>query len=174
MTQLGQSLYSHRRGDPSVLRSRQRKGADGGISFPAYMRLQSAAETLVLDDDLVVAGDNAVALPKLPDASFDLVYLDPPFNTGRAQARRTLSVHADGAGDRVGFGGRRYRSRLLRSLSYDDAFSDYLGFLEPRLSRARELLAPHGTLYFHVDYTRRITASCCWTSCSGVTRSSTS
>jgi site-specific DNA-methyltransferase (adenine-specific) len=52
----------------------------------------------------------------------------------------------------VGFGGRRYRTSLLQSLSYDDSFSDYLGFLEPRLARARELLAPHGTLYFHIDY----------------------
>jgi site-specific DNA-methyltransferase (adenine-specific) len=61
-------------------------------------------------------------------------------------------VEADERGDRVGFGGRRYRSRLLQSLSYDDAFGDYLGFLEPRLARARDLLAPDGTLYFHVDY----------------------
>ncbi len=52
----------------------------------------------------------------------------------------------------MGFGGRRYRSQLLRSLSYDDAFDDYLAFLEPRLARTRELLAPHGTLYFHIDY----------------------
>jgi site-specific DNA-methyltransferase (adenine-specific) len=78
--------------------------------------------------------------------------VDPPFNTGRAQARHTLVVAADADGGRVGFGGRRYRSRLLRTLSYDDAFGDYLGFLEPRLTRARELLAPHGSLYFHIDY----------------------
>jgi site-specific DNA-methyltransferase (adenine-specific) len=116
------------------------------------MRLQSVADELVLDDDLVLAGENEVALAKLPDRLFDLVYIDPPFNTGRTQARRTLSVIADQDGDRVGFAGRRYRSRLLRSLSYDDAFADYLAFLEPRLGRVRELLAPHGTLYFHIDY----------------------
>ena len=108
---------------------------------------------MVLDDDLVVAGDNATVLAKLPDGAFDLIYMDPPFNTGRAQARRSLSVVADPAGgDRTGFGGRRYRSQLLRTLSYDDAFGDYMGFLEPRLSRARALLAAHGTLYFHIDY----------------------
>jgi site-specific DNA-methyltransferase (adenine-specific) len=61
-------------------------------------------------------------------------------------------VAADGAAKRVGFGGRRYSSRLLRSLSYDDEFADYLAFLEPRLERARELLAADGTLYFHIDY----------------------
>ena len=117
------------------------------------MRIQSASARIVLDDDLVVAGDNATALAKLPDGAFDLIYMDPPFNTGRAQARRSLSVVADQAhGDRIGFGGRRYRSTLLQTLSYDDAFGDYLTFLEPRLDRARTLLAPHGTLYFHIDY----------------------
>jgi site-specific DNA-methyltransferase (adenine-specific) len=116
------------------------------------MRLQSAADELVLDDDLIVSGDNADALHRLRDGSFDLIYMDPPFNTGRAQARRSLSVEADADGDRVGFGGRRYRSRLLQTLAYDDAFADYLAFLEPRLDRARALLAPHGTLYFHIDY----------------------
>jgi len=116
------------------------------------MRVQTTREAVVLDDDLVLAGDNAVALRRLPDAKFDLVYMDPPFNTGRAQARHTFAVDADPSATRVGFGGRRYRSRLLQSLRYDDAFADYLSFLEPRLTRARELLAPHGTLYFHIDY----------------------
>jgi site-specific DNA-methyltransferase (adenine-specific) len=116
------------------------------------VRIDFAVDELVLDDDLVIAADNLLALPKLPDGAFDLVYMDPPFNTGRAQARHTLAVHADGEGNRVGFGGRRYSSRLLRSLSYADEFVDYLAFLEPRLARARELLAPHGTLYFHIDY----------------------
>ena len=116
------------------------------------MRLQSVDEPLPLDDDLVVLGDNAPVMDALPDGAFDLIYMDPPFNTGRAQARHTLAVTADDTGDRLGFQGRRYSSTLLRTLSYDDQFGDYLAFLEPRLSRARELLAPHGTLYFHIDY----------------------
>ena len=117
------------------------------------MRVQAANDPLVLDDDLVIAGENAGVLAALPDGFFDLIYMDPPFNTGRAQARRSLSVVADPeGGDRTGFGGRRYRSELLRTLAYDDAFDDYLRFLAPRLERARDLLAPHGTLYFHIDY----------------------
>jgi site-specific DNA-methyltransferase (adenine-specific) len=116
------------------------------------MRIQTASDPIVLDDDLVVAGENAAVLERLPEGAFDLIYMDPPFNTGRAQTRRSLSVVADASGDRVGFGGRRYRSELLRSLSYDDAFGDYLAFLEVRLERARSLLAPDGTLYFHIDY----------------------
>ena len=97
-------------------------------------------------------GDNTAVLHKLPEAAFDVVYMDPPFNTGRERARHTIAAVRDATGDRVGFGGRRYRSELLRTVSYDDAFSDYRGFLEPRVSRARDLLAPHGSLYFHIDY----------------------
>jgi len=111
---------------------------------------------VVLDDDLILAGDNLAALTALPPGAFDLIYLDPPFNTGRAQTRDSLEVtrvtEGGSEGDRNGFAGRRYESRLLQSLSYDDVFGDYLGFLEPRLRACRELLAPHGTLYFHIDY----------------------
>jgi DNA modification methylase len=116
------------------------------------VRVQSTDEPSVLDDDLVIAGDNAAVLGELPAGTFDLIYMDPPFNTGRAQTRHSLAVIADPEARRVGFGGRTYRSELLQRLSYDDQFGDYLAFLEPRLSRARELLAPHGTLYFHIDY----------------------
>ena len=116
------------------------------------MRVVSASEELVLHDDLVIAGENALALAKLPDQHFDLVYLDPPFNRGHRQARHTFQSQRSAEGDRVGFGGRRYRSQLLRTLSYEDAFDDYLQFLALRLERCRDLLAPHGTLYFHIDY----------------------
>jgi site-specific DNA-methyltransferase (adenine-specific) len=120
------------------------------------VRIQSPSEPLVLDDDLIVTGDNLPALHALPRGAFDLIYLDPPFNTGRAQSRATLAVRRDddpeAAGVRIGFGGRRYSSTLLRNLSYEDEFADYLEFLEPRLCAARDLLADHGTLYFHIDY----------------------
>jgi site-specific DNA-methyltransferase (adenine-specific) len=116
------------------------------------MRICSESDDLTLDEDLVVGGENDVVMAKLPTERFDLIYMDPPFNTGHAQARKTLSTDADSEGDRTGFGGRRYRSKLLQTLSYADTFADYLSFLEPRLRRARELLAPHGTLYFHIDY----------------------
>jgi site-specific DNA-methyltransferase (adenine-specific) len=105
-----------------------------------------------LDDDLIVEGDCAFVLPRLPDASFQLVYLDPPFNTGRPRRHAQLSVRASPNGDRAGFGGRRYEATTLRTLSYEDGFDDYLAFLEPKLVQARRLLAPDGTLYFHIDY----------------------
>ena len=103
-------------------------------------------------EDAVLLGDNLELMPAFADGSFQLVYLDPPFNTGSTQRRRTLATTAGPDGDRVGFGGRRYVSRLLSESSYRDDFEDYLGFLEPRLREVRRLLDPTGTLYFHIDY----------------------
>jgi site-specific DNA-methyltransferase (adenine-specific) len=103
-------------------------------------------------EDEVLLGDNLPFLAELADETFQLVYIDPPFNTGKTQIRTRLETLPDHSGDRVGFGGRRYRSRVLERSSYRDEFGDYLSFLEPRLHEARRLLTRSGTLYFHVDY----------------------
>jgi site-specific DNA-methyltransferase (adenine-specific) len=100
----------------------------------------------------IVLGDNLDVLPTLADEAFQMIYIDPPFNTGKAQSRQTLATRVDSDGDRVGFGGRRYASRLLAESSYADTFADYLAFLEPRLLEGRRVLARSGTLYFHIDY----------------------
>jgi DNA modification methylase len=102
--------------------------------------------------DEIILGDNLDVLPRFADASFQLVYIDPPFNTGGTQRRLTLATTPDEHGDRVGFGGRRYRSKLLSTSSYRDSFDDYLSFLAPRLEHAHRLLDDTGTLYFHIDY----------------------
>src|SRR5829696_277998 len=86
----------------------------------------AAPEPLALDDDLLIEGENADVLPRPPDGAFDLVYIDPPFNTGDRQRRGPLA--------------------------FEDTFDDYLAFLAPRLAHARRLLADHGTLYVHLDY----------------------
>jgi site-specific DNA-methyltransferase (adenine-specific) len=102
--------------------------------------------------DEILFGENLELLPAFADGSFQLIYIDPPFNTGHAQVRKTLAVVGDEQGERVGFQGRRYRTRLLAESSYGDAFDDYLGFLAPRLEHAHRLLRDDGTLYFHIDY----------------------
>jgi site-specific DNA-methyltransferase (adenine-specific) len=104
------------------------------------------------DGDKVILGENLDVLPQLQGEAFQLIYIDPPFNTGRAQTRRTLQTVPDREGDRTGFVGRRYKTRLLAESSYLDEFEDYLAFLDPRLREAHRLLAPSGTFYFHVDY----------------------
>jgi site-specific DNA-methyltransferase (adenine-specific) len=100
----------------------------------------------------ILLGDCLELLPGFVDGSFQLIYIDPPFNTGREQTRKTLQTVSDEAGDRVGFEGRRYATRLLSESSYRDSFEDYLAFLAPRLEQAHRLLAREGTLYFHIDY----------------------
>ena len=100
----------------------------------------------------ILLGDNLPLLREFAAETFQLVYIDPPFNTGQTQRRQTLETVPDADGDRTGFGGRRYKTRLLAESSYRDSFDDYLSFLEPRLTEARRLLSATGTLYFHIDY----------------------
>lgn len=97
-------------------------------------------------------GDNLEILPTLAAASFDLIYIDPPFNTGRTQTRTQIRTERDDAGDRVGFQGRRYRTTRLAASSYADSYDDYLAFLAPRLEEARRLLKPDGSFFLHIDY----------------------
>ena len=99
----------------------------------------------------IVYGDNLAALACLPDDCADLVYVDPPFNTGGRQERARIRTLRDPDGDRTGFGGRRYRTQKLGSSGFDDAFDDYLGFLEPRFLEARRILSPSGSFFLHVD-----------------------
>jgi site-specific DNA-methyltransferase (adenine-specific) len=97
-------------------------------------------------------GDNLEIISRLPDASFELIYIDPPFNTGTTQARTQIRTLRDEAGDRVGFKGQRYRTIQVGTKAYGDSFSDYLGFLEPRLDQARRLLTPTGSFFLHINY----------------------
>lgn len=97
-------------------------------------------------------GDNLDVLRTFPGASFNLIYIDPPFNTGRAQARAQIQTIRDDAGDRTGFKGQRYRTVKVGTKAYADTFSDYLAFLEPRLEQAHRLLAADGSFFFHIDY----------------------
>ncbi|MDE2408771.1 MAG: site-specific DNA-methyltransferase [Actinomycetales bacterium] len=88
----------------------------------------------------------------MPDGCAQLIYIDPPFNTGRVQQRGTSVTTRTDAGNRVGFKGQRYEIVRETVLSYDDEFADYWGFLEPRLEEAWRLLSETGTLYLHLDY----------------------
>ena len=103
-------------------------------------------------EDQILLGDNAELLPTFASGAFQLVYIDPPFNTGKVQTRKTLQAVGDADGERTGFQGRRYRTQLLAQSSYSDLFDDYLAFLAPRLEEAHRLLSSEGTLYFHIDY----------------------
>ncbi len=103
-------------------------------------------------DAVIWHGDNEAVLPLLSDGAFTLIYLDPPFNTGRAQRRSGLRTVRSATGTRIGFGGHTYDQVRTELRSYDDTFVDYWDFLTPRLEQAWRLLAQDGTLYLHLDY----------------------
>ena len=102
--------------------------------------------------NLVVQGDNLPILQQLPDGSFPLIYIDPPFNTGKSQTRYSMTTRRSETGSRIGFGGKTYEQVRGTVLGYNDAFTDYWAFLEPRLEEAWRLLTANGTLYLHLDY----------------------
>lgn len=96
--------------------------------------------------------ENLDVLCALPSASVDLIYIDPPFNTGKVQQRTQLKTVRSASGNRIGFQNQRYESIVVGTKRFSDLFDDYLGFLEPRLVEAHRVLAPDGSMYVHVDY----------------------
>lgn len=102
--------------------------------------------------NLVVEGDNLEFIRSLPDGSFRLIYLDPPFNTGKVQLRQSMKNVRSATGNRIGFKGQSYDTVKGTVLGYNDSFADYWEFLEPRLKEAWRLLTDDGTLYLHLDY----------------------
>lgn len=105
-------------------------------------------------ENTVYFGDNLKLLNSLPDNCIDLIYIDPPFNTGKVQARKRFrTVRAqDGEGDRKGFGGNSYQTEILGEGEYNDVFGDFEAFLRPRLEEAHRVLKGDGSFYFHIDY----------------------
>ena len=100
----------------------------------------------------IYLGDNLPILQAMPGGSVDLIYIDPPFNTGKSQSRTQIKTVRSESGDRTGFQGQRYETIKIGRKAFADQFDDYLAFLEPRLREAYRVLAPHGSLYFHIDY----------------------
>lgn len=100
----------------------------------------------------VILGENLDVLRSIPDESVDLIYIDPPFNTGKRQTMTRIRTVRDADGDRDGFKGKRYRTVKVGKTSYLDIHDDYLAFLEPRLNEMHRILKPSGSLYFHIDF----------------------
>lgn len=100
----------------------------------------------------IVRADNLAVAAQLPDACARVIYLDPPFNTGRTQRLQSMTTTRSASGQRAGFQGASYDTVKGTLSRYDDRFDDYWAFLEPRLAEAWRLLDPRGTLYLHLDY----------------------
>lgn len=117
------------------------------VKLNFLLMLQSASMK-----NTVYHADNLQVLQSLQAACIDLIYIDPPFNTGKKQTLTQIKTELNENGDRTGFQGKRYQTIKLGSQSYADLYDDYLTFLEPRLREAYRVLSSHGSLYFHIDY----------------------
>jgi len=71
--------------------------------------------------------------------TFRLIYLDPPFASGKAYGARINSSNEN-------------QSQVIHTYNDIDNLEDYLRWLELRLVLARELLTNDGTLYVHPDW----------------------
>ena len=101
----------------------------------------------------IIFGDNLTYLRTVPDESIELIYIDPPFNTGRKQVRKQLrTVRDDKAPDRKGFKGKSYRTEVLGQQEFADEFDDFMAFIQPRLDEAYRVLKPNGSFFLHLDY----------------------
>ena len=101
----------------------------------------------------IIHADNLSALSTIPSETIRLVYIDPPFNTGKKRVHTTLSMHRADTEDmqREGFGGHGYVTTKLGTRMYDDTFDDYIGFIEPRIQELRRVLTCDGSIFVHVD-----------------------
>ena len=103
--------------------------------------------------NLIYYGDNLQILPMIKDGSVDLIYIDPPFNTGKVQQRTQIrTVRDETGGDRVGFQGKKYRTETVGTKGFADYFDDFMEFLKPRLEQAYRVLAEDGSFFLHIDY----------------------
>ncbi len=99
----------------------------------------------------IYMGNNIDIMPNLSQ-SFRLIYMDPPFNTGKEQSKKTLITKLSEDGHHKGFKGKMYTSEIKSDISYGDTFSNLSEFLYPRIEIAYEKLTPDGSMAVHLDY----------------------
>ena len=100
----------------------------------------------------ILQGDNLPHLRQMANESATLIYIDPPFNTGKTQRRQRITATQSANGKRRGFGGKTYHAQAVASPQYADKFADFMGFLRPRLIEAHRILTANGSLFFHIDW----------------------
>jgi site-specific DNA-methyltransferase (adenine-specific) len=101
-------------------------------TFPTETLRLETVQRVGSGTNRLVLADNLPLLRTLPDDCIDLVYLDPPFATGRDRTSP--------------------RSKAKFSDPTFPSLSAYLAWLNARLFEVRRVLAPTGTLYVHLDW----------------------
>ena len=97
-------------------------------------------------------GDNMDVLKEIESGSVNLVYVDPPFNTGKIQSRKRIETVRSEDGDRTGFQGHTYKTKVIGEQSFFDIYDDYIRFLRDRIEETERVLASDGSFFLHLDY----------------------
>ena len=116
----------------------------------------------------IFTGDNLPVLRRMDDASIDLIYLDPPFNSNRDYAA-PIGSEAAGAAFRdtwtldaldIAWHGEiadrepaLYQVISAAGLSHSPAMQAYLSMMAVRLLEMRRVVSPTGSIYLHCDPT---------------------
>ena len=100
----------------------------------------------------IYQADNLAVLKRFASERFRLIYIDPPFNTGKRQTRLTLKTQQNPKGDRVGYQGKRYHTTTVGQTSYEDSDDNYISSLMLRVDEAYRVLRPDGSFFLHLDY----------------------
>lgn len=135
---MGRGAYEHRyrQLDLPELAVQVTDPAPMEISLPTALQGQGP-----IGVDLYCA-DNLALIRHMDEAwrgRYQLIYLDPPFGSGKVYAAR------------IG-GERQQPARTVNAYRDDLAFDAYLEWLKARLVLMRDLLHETGTLYVHLDW----------------------
>ena len=120
-------------------------GVENPPTEPLYSRFIKGKANLLFQ------GDNREVLSSLLIAGFrgkiDLIYIDPPFDSGADYVR---NVRLRGGSTKLKGEGQT----LLEQVQYEDIWANdnYLQFMYERLILMRELLSGKGSIYLHCDW----------------------
>jgi DNA modification methylase len=110
------------------------------IREPIHAHRIAFGRALPHEPDRLIHADNLAVTGGLADGAVDLIYIDPPFGTGTVRRGG-----ARGTGLLQGETPHHYRD-------VPDDPERFVTWIEPRLIESRRVLAPHGSLFVHLDY----------------------
>ena len=102
----------------------------------------------------IILGDCLEELPKLPDKFASLIVIDPPYNSNKVQKRQRIkTIQVDNGGDRIGFGGKQFKTvKLAGTPSYNDKFDNFQEFLMPRIRASLHCLKDNASIFIFLDW----------------------
>lgn len=105
------------------------------LTVVSYSHPKMTRPSSLLDTRVIYCGDNLEQLKKLPDASVDLIYIDPPFNSNR-----NYEVFWGETKEKRAFEDRHASTHA------------YIDFMRPRCVQLARVLKKTGSFFYHCDW----------------------